>query len=135
MTEEAAPAPSIGRCIYGFALFILSISCLLLFLSWSITPSTYLYALGLNYFSSKYWAIAIPTSVCSLIAVFAMLFYPAINLILTPAPRSISTVTDIHSRKSSVDDEPCNVRKLMEEGIPCIWDMNIEYVNELLYDE
>lgn len=136
MTEEAAPAPSIGRCIYGFALFILSITCLLLFLTWSIIPNAYLSALGLHYFSSKYWVIAIPTTLCSLISVFAILFYPSINMILTPPPSSLSTVTDRHSRKSStVKDEPCNVGKLMEEGIPCIWDMDIEYVNHLLYNE
>lgn len=149
MTEEAAPAPSIGRCIYGFALFILSITCLVLYITWSIIPSSYLTALGLGYFSSKYWAIAIPTTVCTLIGFFATLLYPSINMILTPPPDSISTITDRHSRKP-VDqtcphkdqtcprkDQTCprNVEELMETGIPSIWDMDIEHVNDLLYNK
>lgn len=134
MTEEAAPAPSIGRCIYGFALFILSITCLVLYITWSIIPSSYLTALGLGYFSSKYWAIAIPTTVCSLIGFFATLLYPSINMILTPPPDSISTITDRHSRKPVDQTCPRDVEELMETGIPSIWDMDIEHVNDLLYN-
>lgn len=133
-TEEAAPAPSIGRCIYGFALFILSVTCLILFLAWSITPSSCLSALGLHYFSSKYWIIAIPTTCCTLLAIFAICLYPAINMILTPSHDSLSTISDRHSRTPITSDDASSVETLMDSGIPRIRDMDIEYVNELLYD-
>lgn len=135
MTEEAAPAPSIGRCIYGFALFILSMTCLALYISWSIIPSSHLTALGLGYFSSKYWAVAVPTTVSTLIAFFAILLYPSINMILTPSPDSVSTITDRHSRKPVDQISPRDVQELMQTGIPSIWDMDIEHVNDLLYNK
>jgi phosphatidylinositol glycan class P protein len=130
MSEEAAPAPNPGRCIYGFALLVVSISAFVMYMGWALTPSQWLSSLGLTYFSSKYWVLAVPVSCCTGIFVFGFLLYPAINLILTPSIDSMSTLVDIHSRSclsSAKDQEP------LTSGILPISDLQIEEVNALLY--
>lgn len=97
MAEEASPAPNCGRCVYGFALLVLSICAFLMYFIWAVIPSPWLVACGLDYFSSKYFALAVPVTCCVSIFVFAAAVYPAINLMLTESPNSIHVLVDDHS--------------------------------------
>lgn len=138
MPEEAAPAPNAGRCVYGFVLFILCYSCLLLYILWAVIPSSWLASVGLGYFCSKYWALAVPVTCCMALLIFAALLYPAINLILTEEANSISVLVDSHSRNPQQSLEemiriPQDVKQLMERGIPPIFDLDIQEVNQLLF--
>ena len=83
MAEEASPAPNSGRCVYGFALLVLSVCSFLLYFVWAVVPGAWLVAYGLDYFSSKYFVLAIPVTCCVSIVVFAAAIYPAVNLMLT----------------------------------------------------
>ena len=139
MPEEAAPAPNAGRCVYGFVLFILCYSCLILYSMWALIPSPWLISVGLAYFSSKYWVLAIPVTCCMLLVMFGALLYPAINLTLTQGTDSISILADSQSRKAPnrVKDMMKSIqdfKRLMERGIPPVYDLDIEEVNDLLYN-
>lgn len=98
MAEEASPAPNSGRCVYGFALLVLSISAFLIYFVWAVIPSAWLVACGLDYFSSKYFAVAVPVTCCVSIFVFAAAVYPAVNFMLTESANSIHVLVDDNSR-------------------------------------
>lgn len=129
MKEEAAPAPNTGRCIYGYALVLICSTGILLYLVWALTPSNWLCALGLTYFSSKYYPLAIPTFCCSALFMFAAIIYPSINLLLTKPIDSPHTISDSNSRFAKHGDHVDSKRK----GIPPISDLRIEDVNQILY--
>nr|XP_012134644.1 PREDICTED: phosphatidylinositol N-acetylglucosaminyltransferase subunit P isoform X2 [Megachile rotundata] len=98
---EHTPAPYGPRSVYGYALYIGSNMLLLLFLVWAIIPDQILHNLGLTYWPSKYWAVAIPVWALTALATFAFIIYPAINLSMTPDIDDIRTITDQHSRSKT----------------------------------
>jgi phosphatidylinositol glycan class P protein len=98
MADEASPAPNSGRCVYGFALLVLSICGFVMYFVWAVVPGSWLVACGLDYFSSKYFALAVPVTGCVSIFVFAAAIYPAINMMLTERANCIHVLVDDHSR-------------------------------------
>ena len=135
MTEETAtPAPSPSRCIYGFVMYIACCSCLFLYSLWVLTPSSWLVFLGLEYFTSKYFAIALPATICTGIIVFGFLVYPAVNLLLTHPPDSINVLIDEESRQPLRPDfyYPASKQALVN-GIPPVSDLDVEQTCKILY--
>lgn len=127
MGDEASPAPNSGRCVYGFALLVLSVSGFLLYFVWAVIPAAWLVSLGLEYFSSKYFALAVPVTCCVCLLLFAAVAYPAVNLILTEGPDQTTILVDDYSRSegpAASQNRTC---------IPPVWDMDVEDVSFLLY--
>ncbi|XP_014209656.1 phosphatidylinositol N-acetylglucosaminyltransferase subunit P [Copidosoma floridanum] len=123
--SEHTPAPSIHRSVYGFALYIGSNMLLLLYLVWAFIPVEFLQEnLGLSYWPSKYWAVALPIWILTAIAVFAFAIYPAINMILTPNIDDPRTITDEYCLEK---------RKSIPGGIPPVSDIPIPEVSRKLY--
>lgn len=127
MGDEASPAPNSGRCVYGFALLVLSVSGFLLYFVWAVVPTAWLVALGLDYFSSKYFALAVPVTCCVSLFLFAAVVYPAVNLTLTQAPDHTSVLVDDYSRTEPPAGGDYGT------GIPPVWDMDVEDVSFRLY--
>ena len=125
--SEAAPAPSSGRCVYGYALCLISITSLIIYLIWAFVPSHYLNQIGLTYLPSKYWALAIPTLICFLIFMFATIIYHAIIFMFTPSLASVNTLADSYSKNVKF-----NINRV---GIPQISDLTIDFVCEKLYSK
>lgn len=125
-TIGSFPAPSPGRCIYGYVLFLVSLVCLILYHMWAFIPTTIIQSIGITYIPSKYWAISLPVFVVMLITLFAIFLYPAINLLLTPSLDHCSTVYDVHFNK-------CNLNDPVEKGIPPITDLPLDWVCRQLY--
>lgn len=95
------PAPSPGRCIYGFVLFLFALVWLVLYHAWAFTPTSIIIEkTGITYIPSKYWAISLPVFFVFLVTIFAMLLYPGVNLFLTPSLSDPSTIIDRQSRRS-----------------------------------
>ena len=130
MSEEASPAPNPSRCIYGFVLMISSVCCFILYFLWAVIPSSILVSLGLEYFSSKLFAVAIPYACCIGLVLFASVIYPTINKMLTEAPDSINVLIDSQSRDPP-NDFPFNDK--MTKGIPPVCDLDVEEISQLLY--
>ncbi|XP_060831963.1 phosphatidylinositol N-acetylglucosaminyltransferase subunit P [Bombus pascuorum] len=121
---EHTPAPYGPRSVYGYALYIGSNMLFLLFLVWALIPDQILHNLGLTYWPSKYWAVAIPIWALTALATFAFIIYPAINLSMTPDINDITTITDKHSRPK---------KETVPGGIPSVYDIPITEVCRKLY--
>ena len=119
------PAPSPGRCIYGYVLFLVSLVGLILYFMWAFIPASVIHATGITYMPSKYWAISLPVFAMMLITLFALFLYPAVNLLLTPPLDHCSTVYDSNYSK-------CNL-KTVYKGIPPVSDIPLDYVSHQLY--
>ena len=122
------PGPSAGRSIYGYALMIFCLTCLFCYIAWAFAPERWLRDHGLTYFSSKYYAIAIPVYFSTLIFAFGSFIYPAINYTLTEPIDSPNTIVDSHTRLNV--EQPKGVKK---GSIPPVSDMSIFDVNKMLY--
>lgn len=84
LSQEHSPKPSE---IYGFVSSISTIVATAIFLAWAYIPEQWLHFLGITYYPSRYWALAMPTY--AMVAVFlAMGFYVGLNFIVTPPPTS-----------------------------------------------
>lgn len=122
---EHTPAPYRPRSVYGYALYIGSNMLFILYLIWAIVPDEILQnCLGLTYWPSKYWAVAIPIWALTALATFAFLIYPAINLLMTPDVDDIKTITDKYSQRR---------REVIPGGIPPVSDIPITEVCRKLY--
>ncbi|KAI4365275.1 hypothetical protein MLD38_021272 [Melastoma candidum] len=138
--EEGDPAASFGVSgeygpkpseVYGFVGSITTIVATAVFLVWAYVPETWLHAIGIHYYPSRYWALALPTYIT--VTVFlALIFYIGLNFLSTPPPTSLNTLFDEFSR------EPSNFNPgLEEDDIPIepISDLGIDEVNRLMFGD
>ena len=126
MAEEVTPShPISGRCIYGFAILVLSICGFLIYATWALVPSSILIKYGLVYFSSKYYALAIPAFLCTVIYLFGHFIYPSITFLLTYSPNSMNVLIDQHSRSFKP--------QMRRSRIEPVYDLDIEEVSRQLY--
>ncbi|XP_043499643.1 phosphatidylinositol N-acetylglucosaminyltransferase subunit P [Polistes fuscatus] len=122
---EHTPAPYAPRAVYGYAMYIGSNLFFLLYLIWSIVPDYILNDyLGLSYYPSKYWAIAIPVWALTALATFAFIIYPAMNLLMTPDIDDIRTITDNYAQRR---------KETTPGGVPPVFDIPITEVCRQLY--
>lgn len=95
---EHTPAPTPHRAVYGFAVFLLFKTLLILYLFWAFVPDDFLEnSLGLTYLPDKYFAMFLPMVVMVALMFFAFLIYPALNLSITPDVDDVSTIRDKYS--------------------------------------
>mmetsp|Transcript_17602 Transcript_17602/g.25704 ORF Transcript_17602/g.25704 Transcript_17602/m.25704 type:complete len:189 (-) Transcript_17602:138-704(-) len=84
--------------VYGFVGLLLTVSAYVIYLVWSYVPEKYLNTVGITYYPSKYWAIAVPIYV--IVCAFTVGFvYMAMNFLSTAPPNSYCTITDSHARR------------------------------------
>lgn len=95
---EHTPAPTPHRAVYGFAVFLLFKTLLILYLFWAFVPDDFLEnSLGLTYLPDKYFAMFLPMVVMVALMFFAFLIYPALNLSITANIDDVSTIRDKYS--------------------------------------
>ncbi|XP_074592129.1 phosphatidylinositol N-acetylglucosaminyltransferase subunit P-like [Curcuma longa] len=122
--EEHGPKPSE---VYGFVGSITTVLAAVIFVVWAYTPEPWLHYLGITYYPSKYWAIAIPSFIMVTV-VLAMVFYLGLNFMVTPSPTSFNVMFDEHSR------ERPSVSFLGEEQpIEPIYDIPVDQINNLIF--
>jgi len=131
--------------IRAFVAWICTHLCYTLFILWAYLPDPVLNDLGVTYFPSKYWAVAMP---CHVLVSFAIMYllYWFYNLMRLPQLRAFQNVMDEYSK---APDEKCAVDILpyapwspaacccavwgQGEHIPRIYDLQITSVNAALY--
>jgi len=121
------PGPSTGRSIYGYALMIFCLISLFFYIAWAFIPEWWLQEHGLTYFSSKYFALAIPVYFSTLVFAFGSFIYPAINYTLTEPINSTNTMIDTHTRLIT------DLSNFKQGSIPPVSDISIIDVNNMLY--
>src|SRR5688572_20746245 len=94
--SKMAQRPAVNRTnpteVYGFVLWMSTFVAFLAFLLWAFLPEHILESVGVTYFPSKWWAIAIPAYL-TVVLVFIVVIYAAFNLYSTNPLDSFSTIT------------------------------------------
>ncbi|KAI9004115.1 PIG-P [Gaertneriomyces semiglobifer] len=121
------------REYYGFVVYLVSFVAFVTYLGWSLLPDEMLHALGVYYYPTRWWALAIPVHVTGWIP-FILLMYNGINLWRTPPFESLNTITD---EKAKVLSYPVSVEKFRKladkDAVPEIEDIPISLMNEILF--
>lgn len=94
---EHTPAPTPGRAIYGFALYLLFQTLFLLYVLWAFVPTAWFDRLGLTYLPDKYFALFVPILALVAVTLFAFLVYPSLGLAMMPDVDERTTVADGNS--------------------------------------
>jgi phosphatidylinositol glycan class P protein len=124
---EHGPKPSE---VYGFVGSITIVIATVIYLVWAYTPEPWLHSLGITYYPSKYWALAVPSFV--IVSVFLMMMlYLGLNFLATPPPYSLNVIYDEHSRESTTFIP----LKGMEKPIDPISDVGIDQINHLMFGD
>ncbi|CAN6241412.1 unnamed protein product [Urochloa humidicola] len=123
--RDHGPKPSE---VYGFVGSITTVIATAVYLAWAYTPEPALRSLGITYYPSKYWALAVPSFVIVAVAL-SMAIYMGLNFVATPPPTSFSTIFDENSR------ERMTFSPAMEEERPIepISDISIDQINNLMF--
>ncbi|XP_077245103.1 phosphatidylinositol N-acetylglucosaminyltransferase, GPI19/PIG-P subunit isoform X2 [Tasmannia lanceolata] len=87
-SEEQGPKSSE---VYGFVGSITTVITTVIYLIWAYTPEPWLHFLGITYYPSRYWALAVP-AFAMMTVVLAMGFYVGLNFMATPPPTSLNTI-------------------------------------------
>lgn len=77
--------------IYGFVAWIGTFILYSLYLIWAFVPDTLLHKLGIYYYPSKYWALAVPSIIC-LTAICIFITYQSLNMIMTHNIDNVSII-------------------------------------------
>ena len=113
--------------VYGFIFWIATYVWILLWIVWAFTPHDIIRQyLGISYFPSRYWALALPTYGMALF-VMAHALYWGMALLNTQPLNSRCLIQD-NSARVVVEIE---TQKVFD--IPTAHDLPLSYVNEKLY--
>ncbi|XAR67785.1 Phosphatidylinositol N-acetylglucosaminyltransferase [Bertholletia excelsa] len=128
MSGKHGPKPSE---VYGFVGSISTVVATVIFLIWAYVPEPWLHFLGIYYYPSRYWALAVPTYVMVTV-VLAIGFYIGLNFMATPSPTSLNTIFDEYSR------EPVSLKPSVEgDELPIepLSDIGINQINDLMFSD
>ncbi|EOY03781.1 Phosphatidylinositol N-acetylglucosaminyltransferase subunit P [Theobroma cacao] len=128
VSGEHGPKPSE---VYGFVGSITTVVATAIFLVWAYIPEPWLHSVGIFYYPSRYWALAVPTY-AMVIIVLAIVLYIGLNFMSTPPSTSLTTIFDEFSNEPSSflshnmedDDQP----------IEPISDLGINKINVFMFD-
>ncbi|KAL3537147.1 hypothetical protein ACH5RR_000513 [Cinchona calisaya] len=126
VSGEHGPKPSE---VYGFVGSISTVVAAVIFLVWACVPENWLHSVGIFYYPSRYWALAVPAYLMVTV-VLAIGFYIGLNFMATPPPTSFSTMFDEFGR------EPLNSipsRDDDEQPIEPISDLGIDKINRVMF--
>ncbi|KAK4414331.1 Phosphatidylinositol N-acetylglucosaminyltransferase subunit P [Sesamum alatum] len=106
VSGEHGPKPSE---VYGFVGSITTVVSTVVFIIWAYVPDSWLHSIGIYYYPSRYWALAVPTYFSVTVAL-AIGFYIGVNFMATPPPTSLNSMFDEFSREPlsgvpSTDDD------------------------------
>ncbi|KAJ3007090.1 hypothetical protein HKX48_009319, partial [Thoreauomyces humboldtii] len=113
------------REYYGFVVYLASFVIFGGYLVWSLSSDAFLHILGVYYYPTRWWAIALPVYVLGLIP-FTILLFTGINFWRTPALSSYDTITDNEADVLMLPLTKQKYRKLASEDcVPEIEDIPI----------
>lgn len=87
-SQVQGPKPSE---VYGFVGSISTVVATLIFLIWAYVPDKLLESIGIHYYPSRYWVLAMPTYLMVTL-LLGLAFYIGLNFIATPHPTSLNTL-------------------------------------------
>ncbi|KAM0854385.1 hypothetical protein ACQ4PT_050462 [Festuca glaucescens] len=123
----AGPKPSE---VYGFVGSITTVIATAVYLAWAYTPEPWLHSLGITYYPTKYWAVAVPAFVMVAVAL-SLLAYVGSNFLATPPPTSFTSIFDEYSRECATMMDAAEQEA--ERPIEPISDISIHHINSLMF--
>lgn len=114
----------INESVYSFVGWIASFCVYFCFLVWAFVPEDYLNALGITYYPSRYYAIALP-AYCIVMVLLIVMFYIGLNMMNTLDPEEFGTFRD--TGKAATTQKfipPVYVKCGGKDGIPNIADID-----------
>lgn len=112
--------------VYAFVGWVASHLSYGIFLVWAVAPDSFLKDIGVTYYPSRYYAIALP-AYALVVMVLIGIMYMAINMISTHDPSSIYCIRDEYTRRApSQAEQLANTR-----SIPEIGDSDIRYISHI----
>ncbi|EMS56068.1 hypothetical protein TRIUR3_03032 [Triticum urartu] len=128
--------------VYGFVGSITVVIATAVYLAWAYTPEPALRSLGITYYPTKYWALAVP-SLAMVALALSLLAYLGSNFVATPPPTSFSAIFDEYSRERPAAAVPVDAATAQEEEeeeeaerpIEPISDISIHHINNLMFGD
>ncbi|KAG0252283.1 hypothetical protein BGZ95_006675 [Linnemannia exigua] len=114
---------------YGFVLYLVSGITYAMYLGWAYLPKEILDSMGITYYPSKYWSLALPIWLFVLVIYLYVAFF-AINLYNTEPFDSFQTITDEHANPLLTMN---SASSLTDDYVPDLMDIPIGMVNACLY--
>ncbi|EFA04752.1 Phosphatidylinositol N-acetylglucosaminyltransferase subunit P-like Protein [Tribolium castaneum] len=152
---EHTPAPTPSRAVYGFAMFLSFKTFFILYLAWAVLPEEWFKYVGITCLPQRYWAVAIPIFLLTVLAIFAFVIYPNLGLFMTPSVDDLRTIKDstcVRENKTNLlspknseikcsckNEDRCfknferNCGDYVSKAIPVLQDLNIWEVSDHLY--
>ena len=85
--------------VYAFVAWIASMVVFVVFLIWAFSPRSFFHEMGITYYPSRYYALALPAYMIMLVLVVVM-SYIGINMMMTLEADDMRTIRDSQSRSS-----------------------------------
>ncbi|CAF2415358.1 unnamed protein product [Rotaria sp. Silwood2] len=126
MPTTPSPLPCPERAIIGFFLYIASIFTFLIYLLWAYLPNNWFDKIGITYYPHKYWSIAMAVVVVTLL-IAIVLGNCLVNSLSVPSLDCMRLIHDRHTRKI------INIKKSNTDAIPPVCDLDLAFVNRILY--
>jgi phosphatidylinositol glycan class P protein len=118
-----------NQSTYSFVVWIGSFGVYFCFLAWAFLPEDYLHSIGVTYYPSRYYAIALP-AYCIVVYYLVSLFYMGFNMLNTLEPEDFATFRDTGDTQRFTS--PVNHRCGTKEGIPEIGDIDVLHVSKMM---
>ncbi|KAF7809230.1 Phosphatidylinositol N-acetylglucosaminyltransferase subunit P [Senna tora] len=135
LSGEHGPKPSE---VYGFVGSITVAVASVIFLLWAYVPESWLHSIGISYYPSRYWALAVPTYVMVTI-VLGLAFYIGLNFMSTPSPASVNTIygeLDVDFYEFSRDPSCLDYSvEGDEKAIESMSDIGIDRINDIMFSD
>jgi phosphatidylinositol glycan class P protein len=113
-----------NTAVYAFVGWMASVLSYGIFLLWAIAPDSFLKEIGITYYPSRYYALALPSYILVLI-IFIIVVYISINMMYTNELDSIYCIRDEYSKRA-----PTQAQQLANtRSIPDIGDVDIRYIS------
>ena len=114
--------------VYGFVGWVASGSIAAAYLVWAFSTDETLFSVGIAYFPSRYWALAIPAFLTTVL--LAILPALAATILRNSQPlSSVNLIFDQHTKP------PAEGKATHPDAIPPLYDIPISVVNSLLYHD
>ena len=127
--SDAGPLPTPERAVYGFGLYVFTLTGFILYSIWTYVPPELLDSVGLSYWPSKHWSVSGPLVSAILLLSTFYLIYPMICL--------KSCVAKADDPSTFTDDFAVISSNLTEDELYLnpVSDYSISKVNEMLYSK